>query len=100
MPPAEPSTPCALAGSGVAFRIVLPEEEAEEAQTEAEDAQTEDEAAVEDAQAEDASAGAPDGGDPEAAVSLNVEYLVRREPLPEPDWYYYLSDYNEWKYGQ
>ena len=88
---------------GVAFRIVLPEEEAEAPggnEAAAEDAQAEDEAAVEDAQADDASAGAPDGGDPEAAVSLNVEYLVRREPLPEPDWYYYLSDYNEWKYGQ
>ena len=31
---------------------------------------------------------------------LDVQFLLRQEPLSEPGWYYYYSDYNEWRVEQ
>ena len=72
---------------GIAYKIVVRDAESE----------------TPDVPVEDAGVSADDENAPEedaaADEHLNVEYLVRREPLPEQDWYYYLSDYSEWSSG-
>ena len=72
---------------GVAFRIVRPEDEADAPEGDAE------------APDKDADAGPGEDADAGDPARLNTGYLARQEPLPEQDWYYYLSDYNEWRNG-
>lgn len=30
-------------------------------------------------------------------IGLDIQFLTVQEELSEPDWYYYVSDYNEWR---